>query len=764
MQTNTLRLPSLFKDLGLSSLFTKQSFPAISDIPAFPTFSRIPSLANLPPFRGRPTTSVSRINVLGSYSTGAFAQSGAEIVGFDKSSQRLFVTNSADFTIDILDASNPANPTKIGAIALSAFGGGVNSVAVKNGIVAVAIQAEDTQSPGQVVFFNAAGDFISAVTTGALPDSLTFTPDGTKIIVANEGEPNSDYTVDPEGSVSIINLSGGIENLTQDDVTTVSFAGFDKQSLIDQGVRIFGPNATVAQDLEPEFIAIAPDSKTAWVTLQENNALAKINLTTGAVEILPLGYKDFSLAGNGFDASDRDGKIDIKPQPVFGMYQPDAIAAYSAMGKTFLVTANEGDSRDYDGFSEEARIADLVLDPIAFPNAAELQKDENLGRLKVTTTLGDTDGDGDYDELYAFGGRSFSIWDEDGRLVFDSGDDLEQIVAEQLPDDFNSDNEENDSFDNRSDDKGPEPEGLAVGEVDGRTLAFIGLERVGGIVVYDITNPHSPQYKQYINTRNFDVPVTLPDGSTNPAVGDLAPEGLTFISAADSPTGRALLAVASEVSGTTTLYDVGPTIEGTSRRDELKGTNRADFIRGGGGDDELDGREGGDTIFGGDGNDEIKDSNGNNFLYGQGGNDEIKVEEGNNTLVGGIGNDELKGGKGFDILIGVDPTQATAGRGEIDRLKGKDGDLYVLGDASQVYYNDGVQTTAGFQDYAYIEKFEGKRGDVIQLNGDASKYVLGAGFSSKETGIYLKESVNELIAVVEGKDLSSLTGSSFVYV
>jgi Ca2+-binding RTX toxin-like protein len=757
MQTNAIALPSPLQELALPSLSTFSAIPISAAIPAF---SRVPT-AIASSSRGR---SVPQINLLSSYSTGAFAQSGSEIVGFDPSSQRLFVTNSADLTIDILDASDPTNLTKIGAIALSSFGGGVNSVAVKNGIVAVAVQATDVQSPGQVVFFNAAGNFISAVTTGALPDSLTFSPDGSKVIVANEGEPNDDYSVDPQGSVSIIDLSGGITNLTQSNVKIVSFESFDQQTLIDQGVRVFGPNASVAQDLEPEYIAISPDSQTAWVTLQENNALAKINLATGQVEILPLGFKDHSLAGNGFDASDKDGKIDIKPQPVFGIYQPDAIAAYTAAGKTFLVTANEGDARDYGGFSEEARVGDLVLDPIAFPNAAELQKEENLGRLRVTTTLGDTDSDGDYDKLYAFGSRSFSIWDEDGNLVFDSGDDLEQIVAAQLPSEFNSSDEENGSFDSRSDDKGPEPEALAIGEVEGRTLAFIGLERVSGIVVYDITNPNNPQFRQYLNNRDFTVPVTLPDGSTNPAVGDLAPEGFTFISANESPTGRALLAVGNEISGTTTLYDVGTSIEGGNRRDELKGTSRADFIRGGGGDDELDGRDGSDTIFGGDGDDEIQGGDGNNFLYGEGGNDELRTEEGNNTLVGGSGNDKLRGDKGFDILIGVDPTQTAAGRGEIDRLKGKGGDRYVLGDANQVYYNDGLQTTAGFQDYAVIEKFEGRRGDVIQLNGDASKYVLGAGFSSKETGIYLKESVNELIAVVEGKDLSSLTGSSFIYV
>ncbi len=710
--------------------------------------------------------SIAQLNTLGTYATGIFAKSAAEIVAFDAATNRLFVTNSANFTLDVLDISNPTNPTKVKSISLAPFGGGVNSVAVKNGLVAVAIEATNKQAPGQVVFFNAAGDFIKSVTVGSLPDSLTFTPDGTKVIVANEGEPSDDYLVDAPGSVSIIDLSRGVANLTQANVTTASFAGFDKQTLLNQGVRIFGPNASVAQDLEPEFVAIAPDSKTAWVTLQENNALAKINLTTGQVEILPLGYKDHSLPGNGFDASDKDGGINIKPHPVRGLYLPDAIAAYQASGQTFLVTTNEGDSRDYDGFSEEARIADLILDPIAFPNAAELQKAENLGRLKVTTTLGDTDGDGDYDALYTYGTRSFSIWDGNGKLVFDSGDDFEQILAGQIPTGFNADGEKSNSFDSRSDDKGPEPEALAIGEIQGRTYAFIGLERAGGILVYDITNPYSPQFQRYLNNRDFAVPVTLPNGATNPAAGDLAPEGLTFIPADKSPTGRPILVAANEVSGTTTVYDVGPVIAGSEGSDYLQGSFGADLIRAGGGADYIDSSEGNDLLFGGLGNDRIQDSRGNNFLYGEGGNDELSVREGNNTLVGGLGSDELRGGKGFDILIGVDPTQAGAGRGEIDLLKGKDGDRYVLGDRQQAYYNDGQQNTAGFQDYAYIEKFESKKGDVIQLHGNASMYVLGEGFSKKDAGLYLRqEGGNELIAVIDkAKDLSGLTGSSFVYV
>jgi hypothetical protein len=231
------------------------------------------------------------------------------------------------------------------------------------------------------------------------------------------------------------------------------------------------------------------------------------------------------------------------------MYQPDAIVAYTVAGETYLMTANEGDARGYTGFSEEVRVRDLTLDPTAFPDAASLQENENLGRLRVTDQLGDTDQDGDFDALYAYGGRSFSIWDASGQLVFDSGGDFEQITASAFPAFFNASNANN-NFDDRSDDKGPEPEDVALGVVEGRTYAFIGLERIGGVMVYDVTDPSSPSFVQYINNRDFTQPVN------SAAAKDLGPEGMVSISAHDSPTHTPLLVVAHEVSGTTTIFEI----------------------------------------------------------------------------------------------------------------------------------------------------------------------------------------------------------------
>ncbi|HMB91282.1 MAG TPA: choice-of-anchor I family protein, partial [Rhodothermales bacterium] len=490
------------------------------------------------------------LELLGRYETGLFDEGAAEIVAYDAPTQRLFFVNAESNDVVVLDISDPANPIEVFTLDPSDYGNEANSVAISNGLVAVAVEADPSQDPGQVVFYDTDGNALAHYPVGALPDAVVFTPDGTRVIVANEGEPNDDYDVDPEGSVSIIDISAGVNS---GGVTSVGFADFNadgsRASELPAEVRIFGPNATVAQDLEPEYIAVSQYGSMAYVTLQENNALAIIDVEAGTVqEIVSLGFKDHSLAENRIDASNRDDAVNFQTWPVLGMYQPDAIAAYSHQGTTYLVTANEGDARDYDAFSEEERVEDLTLDPDAYPDAATLQMEENLGRLNSTTATGDTDGDGDIDQIYAYGARSFSIWTADGTLVYDSADDFERITAERFPNEFNATNDENDTFDNRSDDKGPEPEGIVLGTVGMRTYAFIGLERIGGVMVYDVTDPLAPVFLDYVTSRDF-----TGDAEAGTA-GDLGPEGLAYIPAADSPNGQNLLVVSNEVSGSVAIF------------------------------------------------------------------------------------------------------------------------------------------------------------------------------------------------------------------
>ncbi|HTU66911.1 MAG TPA: choice-of-anchor I family protein [Steroidobacteraceae bacterium] len=925
------------------------------------------------------------LSVLGSYSTGLGA-GAAEIVSYDKQSRRLFTINAAASSVDILSVANPAAPTLIKRLDLSALGS-PNSVDAHDGVIAVAIQAPVKTDAGKVGFYTVDGELLGTVPTGSLPDMLTFTPDGRHVLVANEGEPSgygAPTDVDPEGSVTIIEVPKNKKQWQQlgpDYVKTVNFRQFDGQeaALRAQGVRIYGPGASASQDFEPEYIAVGTDSEFAYVTLQENNAIAEIDVEEGKLTRLsPLGFKDYrakpsvsatyewtdlptigyttagqefllggfsalafegrtrdgklkfitstdrgpnaeptgilrpfllpdftprlvrftldpadgrfelveqillkrangrkltglpntalsadtnqayndevpvDLFGNqlpldplggdfecvvvaadgtfwmgdeyrpaiyhfdrkglllqryvpigthaaagkpvpapgvagefgiealpaviaqrrqnrgvealaqqngklyafvqspirnpvtlangtlnamknvrvvefdpntlatrqflyemdnpaplnaadtradkigdatatpsgeflvverdddavpasdvsvitkkvysftlgnasdvtglesnlypvvrngvtsnlsidqmttaelaaigvrsiaktlhvdlaragyasvqkvegltvlddgrlavvndndfgvaqivvdkttgtfttapgytpeketlglidvpGLDASDRDSKINIRDWPLFGIYEPDSIAAYDDIkGRTFLVTANEGDARDWPGYAEEARVSTLTLDPVAFPDAATLKNNANLGRHTVTKSLGDFDGDGDYDALFTLGGRSFSIWSATGEQVYDSGSQFERITAFADPAHFNASND-NTNFDDRSDNKGPEPEGVAVGKIDDRTYAFIGFERVGGIAMYDVTDPRAPFFVDYLNNRNFAA-----------GTGDAGPEGVHFISAKESPNGQPIVAVANEISGTVTLYAV----------------------------------------------------------------------------------------------------------------------------------------------------------------------------------------------------------------
>ena len=1040
-----------------------------------------------------------KLRVLGTYETGLFDQSAAEIVAYDSNTQRVFVVNANNLSIDVLNISDPTNPNRINQIDVSPFGAVANSVAVNdNGIVAVAVEADVKQDPGTVVFFNADGEQLNQVTVGALPDMLTFTSDGTKVLVANEGEPNDDYTNDPEGSVSIIDISGGINNLTQANVSTADFSAFigREDELRSRGVRIYGPEANAAQDLEPEFIAISADNNTAFVTLQENNAFGVVDINNATiVDVLPLGVKDYSrglpnltqfefsdlpllgttegdediflgglsglwlegedengnlqfvtvpdrgpngaptdvdddganerpfalpdyqarivrftldessgdieitdqifltredegetvpitglpnipevdeepvdifgqllpydpfgadmegivindgtfwtvdeyrpaiyhfdtdgslinrfvpegtaalageaagtfgtetlpaeysnrrrnrgfealaldeeegilysfiqtplqnpdretsdnssvirilgidpttgepvseyvyllekptldpengsllvdkmgdavytgdgkflvverdssvtttgkkfifeidikgatnlladdapslpdgetleqqtadelaelgiqavnkvkvtnlpsigyLAGdkveglsllpdgrlavlndndfgllnepiesdgtvplspdpvpvvlgvidfseisNQIDPSDEDGGFNLGNWPLFGLLQPDSIASFDIEGETYYVTADEGESRDYDSFSEEVRVGNeqYVLDPDVFDVAA-IKDNAALGRLRVTNQDGDIDGDGDFDQIVGHGGRSFSVWDDAGNLVFNSGDAFERIIAEKIPANFNSDRDEN-TFDTRSDNFGPEPEAITTGVLDGKTYAFIGIERTGGIMVYDVSTPAEPSFVQYINNRDFTADVETS------AVGDLGPEGVTFISPEDSPNGDALLVVGNEISGTTTVYEFSPnqTITGTSGSNDLEGGTGNDNIDGLGGNDTLSGLGGSDTINGGAGNDNINGNRGDDRVIGGDGNDRVNGgyendtifgNNGDDTLIGRLGNDRMLGGSGEDILRG--------GLGR-DRLNGGAGDDTLTGGAS----------------------------------------------------------------------------------
>lgn len=490
-----------------------------------------------------------QLNYIGSFDPSGNNNSSTEIVVHDPSTQRLFTISSLTDVFDIINFSNPNAPSVISTVNMAPYGG-ITSIAVKNGIIAAASPNINPQQNGSVVFFDINGNFLKQVTVGALPDMVTFSPDGTKVMTANEGEPNDAYTVDPEGTVSIIDISGGIASLTQSNVTTLNFNAFDNQvaALAATGLRKVRTTNTLSQDLEPEYITISTDSQKAWVTLQENNAIAEIDLATKSIAgIWGLGKKDMSLPGNGFDASDNNGEILIANWPVKTYYSPDAFQNYKVGNTHYIVTANEGDEKDLSGFSERTTVgaASYAMDPSVFPQASVLKASYNLGRFRVTNATGNTDGDTDFEEIAALGARSFSIFNADTKqIVYDSGDQFERYIAANYPMIFNADNESN-TVKSRSRAKGPEPEGVALGTINGQTYAFITIERTGGVMVYNITDPNNPTFTDYKNSR-----------TTSAFGGDNGPEGIIYIAPQNTTTGKGYVVIANEISGTLSLYEV----------------------------------------------------------------------------------------------------------------------------------------------------------------------------------------------------------------
>ena len=534
----------------------------------------------------------------------------AEISAYVVRNNRSYATDPENNEIDVFSWANPESPVYLFSIPLSSYGVGPNSVTYTpafGGAVAVAV--ENGLSRGSVELFSLAGRHIQTYQAGWLPDMVTTTRGGWILLVANEGEPQAEgsaLALDPPGTVTVIDLlaAKGVPNRA-----TVREATFDGVT-VDPLTRIFLPDSTVQQDLEPEYITALGD--TAWVSIQEANAIAVLDIPTATFSFVKsLGFKDHSIEGNGLDASDRDdpdGKSPWAPTPnirtherLFGMYQPDAIASFRlpgadgligravrsainsgrsqiyAAGRTafleargrgvsksaasfiryqaevaeresiarearssvntdFVVTANEGDARDWPFYSEESRVGSLSLSGNFNPAA---KTNLQLGRLNVTKTLGQIGPS--YDSLYAFGARSMSVLDRSGDMVADTGDQLEQLSLELDPANFNKSNTAGSPVDDRSDNKGPEPEAVVTGYIGGKVYAFVAAERSGMIYAFDVsTDPEEPAFAGWTNTRET----------------DLGPEGIVFIKASDSPTGSPAILVTYEISGTQTLYEI----------------------------------------------------------------------------------------------------------------------------------------------------------------------------------------------------------------
>ncbi|MEH7235611.1 choice-of-anchor I family protein [Bacillus sp. JJ1562] len=508
------------------------------------------------------------VNKIAGYSMGYSNEDGgvAEIVKYNSANQKFYAINGQGQTIDIVSLKDLTSTETVqelqkeksiniaDVVNSDTFAyGDLTSIDINSSkdIIVAAVQDADYTKNGKIVVMNPEGEIQKTFDAGVQPDMVKITSNGKYILSANEGEPREGLQGDdPEGSITIVETtSGKVTHLT-----------FDDTSVIDDDVHIRnnGKKEDASKDFEPEYIAVSKDGKKAYVSLQENNAIATIDIKKGKVlSVKSLGYKDHSVAGNELDAA-RNGEIDIERLPILGAYMPDGIEHVTIRGVDYLITANEGDATEWpEDDSDFINVADFedVKDSITLNTSLfkgmtaedaqaafdRMKSSKDYKKLEVLTDRGN-------DAIYTLGGRSFSIWKADTmELVYDSGSDFETITAERLPEVFNWSNDD-DELDKRSAKKGPEPEDVKVGMIGNQVYAFVGLERIGGVMTYNITDPQNPQFADYINSRDF--------SQFQAIAGDVSPEGLEFIPHNESPTGNPLVLVGNEVSGTVSVNEI----------------------------------------------------------------------------------------------------------------------------------------------------------------------------------------------------------------
>ena len=504
-------------------------------------------------------------------------EGSAEIATYHAGSKRIFATNGVKNTIDIFDISDVANPKKVGSVALSPYGNDVTSVAAGKDVVVAVVNVSDkfsatgvpTTTNGKIVVFDTAGKVLSSPDVlGVLPDSVSFAPNGTTALVAIEAQPvcakddpataakeDADYTKasDPVGGVTVVDLS-------DPTAPVLKFAGFDQFTVSEmraKGIAVSSVVNNVSKDFEPEF-ATAIDNEFAYVTIQEANAIGKLNIQTATFESITRAFES-KVSQVARDTSDRDSGAGPRTYAnVVGASQPDAIAGFKMGSGNYFITANEGDAREYTCLNDDLRASALKVDPRRFADWKTLSGSAALGRAKVNPNNGDRDGDGDIDTIHLRGSNSMTMY-RNGLAIWDSADLLDQIQTAAFgvaningSHSLSSDKATmNYVGQDRSDDKGSEPEGVAVGMVGDRRIAVLGLERMSALAVFDITQPRIPVFIEWLQM--------LP-AKASPAkdVKYWSPEGIVFVPADKSPSGKALIITSYELSGSLSIHQIEP--------------------------------------------------------------------------------------------------------------------------------------------------------------------------------------------------------------
>lgn len=484
-----------------------------------------------------------------------FDQNKLSYHAYDASSERIFVASPGENKLYTFDISNTDKVFQDSTINLNIYQTEVSAIAARQGVVALTFINNLPQARGKLVLLDTAGQLINQFTVGAYPSFVRFSSDGRYLIVGNEGPPADDYSVDPMGSVSVLQiLSANPSVLTQNDVFTIGFKGLDSTDYHPL-LRIYGNDGQQlpSQDIEPEDIALLPGSTKAVVSLQENNGIALIDFGSFSLDTVHgLGWQSHQDSSDGLDGSAQNQRINIRGyKNLFGLYQPKGLAALQQLGKNYILSANQGAYRAYSGYDETQLVKNTALNPSTIPDRSQYIEDSLIGSLRLTKTMGNARNVFIYDSMFTFGTRSWSVWDDSLNLVWDSGDDLAEWLAQAFPNQFNSLANSNQSYKQASPHFGPEAHLVTYGEVDGTPYAFVGLKQMGAVAIYDLSNIQSPQQVSLLLDRDFSL------AASDPQSGDQGITDLSFVPANLSPNGLELLIASHGVSGSLSVYELG---------------------------------------------------------------------------------------------------------------------------------------------------------------------------------------------------------------
>mmetsp|Transcript_87956 Transcript_87956/g.249112 ORF Transcript_87956/g.249112 Transcript_87956/m.249112 type:complete len:698 (-) Transcript_87956:318-2411(-) len=412
----------------------------------------------------------------------AYGMGAAEQMAYDPANKYAY-TLSEQGVVHVIDYDDASSPQVLSSYVVDLDGSTLTDVEVCGQMLFVGVVASTKTDNGMVKVYStvlrsspAAPALLQSVTVGPLPDMLLASPDCTILAVANEGEgsDSSGTLVDPEGSVSLVDLSDF-------SVSTVSLStGATDAELEASGVHLplslnameyfddYGAASadlnwtsaraayTPATQLEPEYLAWSSDGSKLYVNLQENSALATVLVADGVGTVDSIeayGLKDWSSSGGteGIDTVE-DGACTLEFKPGFKtMRMPDAIAIAEVDGTPYIFTADEGDDKEYDNFEEKQKFKDVLEDGATFSsdfpgfNASGSQgmadAFTNFGDTKMRITIGSAGVDYStpsaptFKGAVGFGGRGISIYDVSGAIsrVWDSGSSFEKEQCAAYP-------------------------------------------------------------------------------------------------------------------------------------------------------------------------------------------------------------------------------------------------------------------------------------------------------------------------------------------